>query len=482
MLNQIRMPYFWPLFLAGMVPVCYFLFRFEISSAWMMAGILGLPILLFLLLFRRKYLLWGAILLTPLSVHMKVGPGEASFPGEILMAILGLVMAGYLLFKKLPDRRLLLHPITILLVIELGWMLFAGATGTIMGVSMKRCIMRSLFLLVYYFAISELLALKAHPLKSVFLYGLGFLPPLYFMVYMYSRFAFDPRVSSVVAQPYYNDHTIVGAVLAFILPAFILMGLGKIRVPQVGKTILGLLCLLLAAGEILSFSRAALLSLFVAGGVYLLIRIQARPWHLALMLFIVSAAAFIGKDTLLNTLEDNKSVSHSDDLAGHYSSVTNISTDASNKERINRWVCAWRMFLARPITGFGPGTYQFEYAAFQTMDYKTYISTNRGDRGNAHSEYLTALSETGLPGFVILLCSIFIALATGFRIIRHSRNSDEHMIATALLLGLVTFYVHGMFNSFLDQDKMAVLVFPALAALAMIDIRQKENQRLQTES
>ena len=36
---------------------------------------------------------------------------------------------------------------------------------------------------------------------------------------------------------------------------------------------------------------------------------------------------------------------------------------------------------------------------FQMHEDKTIIGTNGGDMGNAHSEYLSALSETGFIGF-----------------------------------------------------------------------------------
>jgi O-antigen ligase len=61
------------------------------------------------------------------------------------------------------------------------------------------------------------------------------------------------------------------------------------------------------------------------------------------------------------------------------------------------------MFKERPVFGFGPATYAFEYARFQEPENLTIISTNFGDMGNAHSEYLSALSETGFVGFVLFV-------------------------------------------------------------------------------
>ena len=57
-------------------------------------------------------------------------------------------------------------------------------------------------------------------------------------------------------------------------------------------------------------------------------------------------------------------------LVEHLQSISNISTDASNVERLNRWVSAFGMIKEKPLVGWGPGTYQFEYAPFQKGKYK----------------------------------------------------------------------------------------------------------------
>ena len=96
---------------------------------------------------------------------------------------------------------------------------------------------------------------------------------------------------------------------------------------------------------------------------------------------------------------------HQPTLLSTFNPSTNISTDASNLERINRWQAAIRMYEDHPVLGFGPGTYQFEYAPYQMSQEKTAISTNAGDRGNAHSEYIGPLSEEGLPGMLLVISS-----------------------------------------------------------------------------
>ena len=72
-------------------------------------------------------------------------------------------------------------------------------------------------------------------------------------------------------------------------------------------------------------------------------------------------------------------------------------------ERINRWKCALKMFIEKPVFGWGPGTYQFQYARFQLSKDRTIISSNSGDMGNTHSEYLGPLCESGFLGFFFFL-------------------------------------------------------------------------------
>jgi putative inorganic carbon (hco3(-)) transporter len=112
---------------------------------------------------------------------------------------------------------------------------------------------------------------------------------------------------------------------------------------------------------------------------------------------------------------DSTTEDSSADLEQHLRSSANISTDQSNLERINRWKCALRMFAEKPHLGWGPGTYQFQYAPFQKASERTAISTDFGDAGNAHSEYLGALSETGWPGALIFLSITLTAVITGIR-------------------------------------------------------------------
>ena len=63
---------------------------------------------------------------------------------------------------------------------------------------------------------------------------------------------------------------------------------------------------------------------------------------------------------LIQIIREDLNKDSSDNLLKHITSISNISTDASNMERINRWKCALKMFVEKPVFGWGPGTYQFQ--------------------------------------------------------------------------------------------------------------------------
>jgi O-antigen ligase len=126
------------------------------------------------------------------------------------------------------------------------------------------------------------------------------------------------------------------------------------------------------------------------------------------------------------------------------------------------------MYHERPFWGWGPGTYQFLYAPFQMSKEKTIISTNAGDLGNAHSEYIGPLSESGLPGMVSVLAIFGISIYLGIKVYRNTVDKEIKIISLAIVVGLISYYIHGFLNNFLDTDKASVPVWGFMAILVAL--------------
>ncbi|MBK6823879.1 MAG: O-antigen ligase family protein [Saprospiraceae bacterium] len=177
-------------------------------------------------------------------------------------------------------------------------------------------------------------------------------------------------------------------------------------------------------------------------------------------------------ESIIKDLEQNK-VSSSDDLVENFESITNISSDPSNLERINRWSCALAMWQAKPLFGWGPGTYMFEYAPFQLAHNYTIISTNFGDVGNAHSEYLGPLAESGVLGFVLFLLIFIMTFYYAFRVYYKAYNGNDKIYISTAACALMTYFVHGILNNYLDTDKASVIFWFLISVLIYFDIKYK---------
>lgn len=156
--------------------------------------------------------------------------------------------------------------------------------------------------------------------------------------------------------------------------------------------------------------------------------------------------------------------------------MTNISTDASNLERINRWSCAIRMFYEKPYFGWGPGTYMFNYAPYQKSSERTIISTNFGTNGNAHSEYLGPLTEQGVLGLLIVVSMLFATMFMGYRLVYTVKDKNIKAITIGVFLGIFTYFVHGFLNNFLDTDKLSVPFWGFMAILVCIDVYHRNGE------
>ena len=178
-------------------------------------------------------------------------------------------------------------------------------------------------------------------------------------------------------------------------------------------------------------------------------------------------------DDILEDLSRNKQDSSSN-LSEHVESISNVSSDASNLERLNRWKSAWGMFSDRPVFGYGPGTYAFEYAPYQQSKDKTIISTNAGDGGNAHSEYLGPLSEQGALGTVFMLGFIFVVCRAAVRVYKSNLTKESRMIGLTAFMGLITYYLHGILNNFLDTDKASALFWGFSVIILILDNKAKD--------
>lgn len=406
---------------------------------------------------------------TPLSITLtdKSFNLGLSLPTEpILAGITGLLLFRFIQSGRV-DLKVLKHPITVVIGLTLVWMLFTTITSARPFVSIKYVIARVWFLVPYFYLMTQIFKDEK---KISWFYWL-FLIPLcvagLYTIVQHAHHGFSKESSVWVMWPLFKEHTSYGAVLAMYFPISLYLVWKKN--PLWMKAVALLLFTVLTASIILSYTRAAWLSIVVAGGVYVLVKYRINFTALVVTALIGLGMLYGYRNEIFQELSQNEQVS-SDDLGEHVQSISNVSTDASNLERLNRWASAFRMWEERPHVGWGPGVYMFEYAPFQKPNEKTIISTNAGNMGNAHSEYIGPLAEQGWPGLLLVISLVTVMMVKGISTYRRAKSQELANLALMATLGLVTYFTHGFLNNFLDMDKAAGPVWGFTAVIVAIDV------------
>lgn len=431
-------------------------------------------ILLAVLSLERLLLL--TLFLTPLSIQISYLTGKPGFdlslPTEPILALLLLVTVFKLIVTREFSSKLLRHPVTFLVGLYLAWTLVTSVTSTMPGVSFKTLAYRMWFIAGFYLITAQLFVSDRFMRRYIIAYSAGLaVVVVFFLARTGSAGLLNQQFAHSACYPFYKDHTSFGASMAFLLaPLTVILFRKGGSLPY--RIVITTLIILFIAGFIFSYSRAAWVSLIAALALafILWLRMPVKLLTIAAAGFIIAIVFSAGWiwQKMDSTTEDSSA-----DLGQHLRSASNISTDQSNLERINRWKCALKMFGEKPVFGWGPGTYQFKYGPFQKASDRTIISTDFGDAGNAHSEYLGTLSESGLPGALIFLTMTFLILITGIRVWYREKKSFAGYFALAILTGLLTYVIHGIMNSFLDSDKIAALWWGFAAILVSMDLKGK---------
>jgi O-antigen ligase len=423
--------------------------------------------------FAPTKLFFALAFFAPLSIPLRrLIPGlpfDFWFPTEPILVFLFVMLILKSFKEGYFKRELFGHPVFLAMLFYLGWLLITSVTSVMPVVSIKYFLVRFWFIGVFFYLAYVLFMQDSKNInRFLYLYICGLLSVVVLSLIKQAQFGlFDHKVAHGASAPFFVDHTSYGAALAFVIPVTIALAVNMSK--GLIKKLLWALSVFFVVALVLSYSRAAWLSLIVGAGVWVLILLKIRFRSILITLGVMLALFFTFQDDILWHLERNTTDS-SGNLTEHIQSMINIKSDASNLERINRWDAALAMFKERPFFGWGPGTYQFQYAPFQMSYNKTIISTNFGTGGNAHSEYLGLMSEAGWPAVLCFVLIIVFILISGFRLIHNPRLSHKHRnIVVACVVGLVTYLFHGFLNNFLDADKIAAVFWGFMAIVVALE-------------
>jgi putative inorganic carbon (HCO3(-)) transporter len=398
-----------------------------------------------------------------------------------------LVVAGTTLFNFMfngIDKEMLFHPLTKLVIVFISLIFVSCCFSTEPLISFRIAAQTIIYIIASYFGIlyfSQSDPKLPYHFLLTSLFSFSVLALINFI--RHSTFGFSRTVAWNIPNPYYTDHTIYSTMAAFMIPLAFTAMLWYYKKSLWKFNVFTCLFLLSSSALILSYSRAAMMGVAGALCLFIVWRYKIRWSYIGIAALIVAVYIFSARDQFYMQMKRNNADSKTKktSVEDQFKSITNMNTDVSNMERLNRWSSAIRMIKDKPFLGFGYGMYQHKYFPYQKANEMTYISIHNsqpkyksGTGGTTHSEYLLISSENGIITGVVYIALLVMSLYTVSKLVNTLTPADvNYYIVIGLGMSITTYLVHSFFNNFLDTSKICTIFFGMLACLVTIDLSNK---------
>ena len=438
---------------------------------------LGL-LLVYFAIYQTEKVFISLAFLTPLSVNIEEFTQSFGLfiPTEPLLFGLMLLLVAAEIKTPFLNKKIWKSPIIHAVLFYLLVVIITAVTSSHPMISFKFLLARLWFIIPVLIFGTYFFQKENNRMQFLWLFVIATCIAILYSLAHHSMYGFGEKEGHWVMWPLFKDHTIYGAIVALVLPIVVALYFSEKHSPLTQAILITLITIVLI-GLYYSYTRAAWLSIICAAIVCLIVYYRVNFKILAGIGVVALIVVFFKWDQIQMELGRNKYEHTTESFDERLQSATNVTTDASNLERINRWSCAIAMFEQRPIFGYGPGTYAFEYAPFQEPENLTIISTNFGDMGNAHSEYLAALSEMGVMGlvsFIGIVVAIFFSMITLYNKLPLSETKNR-VLVMGMIAATTTYFVHAFLNNFLDTDKAAVPIWAMCAMVIVMGMQLKDK-------
>lgn len=242
--------------------------------------------------------------------------------------------------------------------------------------------------------------------------------------------------------------------------------LGALRFIQSPRMLVRLLLVVVVIGLVMTHSRMGNAAFFVALlAVGLLCVLRARAlrrtasWLVASVLVIdlVIIGQWVGLDRVVERLSATPLVATTSASTGRDADRTPWREESLD-ERLRAAGDALSMVVARPLAGFGGGSFHVAFPPFKGSEHRL------GFYDHAHNDYVEVAADTGLLGLLLLM---LLVAATAWRALwLLGRDTDPlaRGVAAGVLMAIVGLGLHSLVD-FNLQIPATALTFTVLLAL-----------------
>jgi len=269
-----------------------------------------------------------------------------------------------------------------------------------------------------------------------------------------------PHMGGWIYGPYVNHNHYAG-LMELLIPIPLVLSLTRLAEER-ERLVAGVAAAIMTGTVFLSGSRGGMLAVFVEFIVLALVLV--RKGRKSIRVVIALAAFAVVLFTLLTWLGGKELTTR----------VTSISTEArteiSGGTRLSIDRDSLRMIRAKPVFGWGLGTFPIVYPQFRSFYTNFFVN-------EAHNDYLQLLTELGLLGFGTMLWFLIVFYRNALSKIGNWTSEVTGALSLACILGVTGILVHSLFDFNLQIPANAAIFYVFCTLGAAPRLLQRSRKR-----
>jgi O-antigen ligase len=269
----------------------------------------------------------------------------------------------------------------------------------------------------------------------------------------------QPHMGGWIYGPYVNHNHYAG-LMEMLIPIPLVLAMSRLTGDK-ERIAAGIAAIVMTGTVFLSGSRGGMLAVFVEFMVLAAMLVRGRKTIRVVIGLIAFVAVLISLLTWLGGKE----------LTNRIGSIsTEARTELSGGVRLSIDRDSLRMFRAKPVLGWGLGTFPVVYPKFRSFYTNFFVN-------EAHNDYLQLLAELGVLGFATMGWFLIVLYRTAFQKIGNWTSEVTGSLSLSCVLGVTGILVHSLFDFNLKIPANAALFYVVCTLAAGPRLLQRARKR-----
>lgn len=450
--------------------------------------VLGLPIMALataLLLVNWKTAYWIFLFTIPISMQVSFlnDSLSTSLPDEpVMWVFLVLFMIMFAARPNMLPKWWWRSPFVLIILLQLIWLVVAVIFSTEPFISLKFLLAKCWFL-VSLFVLPVFIFREKKDFKRGFL--LFLIPLLATMLVILVRHASMNfgflMINKAIGTIYFNRVDYATIMSMYFPLVLIAIPLSK-GLKAWWRIALVFVLLFFLPAIWFAFARGAIMAVVFALVMGVAIRIKLGKLILPVFYgVVIFAVSFM--------VRDNKYMDYRPDFEHtftHYTLTDHIvatfrGTDMSSMERLYRWIAGARMSTDRPLTGYGPNSFYYNYKPYAVTAFRTYVSRNM-ERSTTHNYFLFMLVEQGWPAMVLYGLLIIVFFNQAQNTYHRFKDPFYRSVTMAVAMMFAAGFINNFFSEMIETHKVGALFYISITLMLILNHKSKmEEEALKKE-